>query len=83
MRTSVRAWFLMSAGLLIAAASWAQSPGTLPITFADSAVMASGLSAGKTVVWFGVERTVDADYSATLYTSTTTRARWRPTAPPN
>jgi hypothetical protein len=67
MRMTLRVWFLVSAGLLIAAASWAQSPGTLPITFADSAVMASGLSAGKTVVWFGIERTVDADYSATLY----------------
>jgi hypothetical protein len=67
MRTSLRVWFLVSMGLLASAASWAQSQGTLPITFADSVVMASGLSAGKTVVWFGIERTVDADYSSTLY----------------
>jgi hypothetical protein len=66
MRTTVRVWFLVSAGLLIAAASRAQSP-TVAITFEDRAVVASGLSAGKTVVWFGIERTVDADYSSDLY----------------
>ena len=71
MRTSLRVWFLMSIGLSIAAASWAQSSGPA-ITFEDSAVVASGLSPGKTVVWFGIERLVDADYSRDLYQHYTT-----------
>lgn len=51
----------MSIGLLISAASWAQSKPA--ITFEDSAVAASGLTPGKSVVWFGVELRVDAEYS--------------------
>jgi hypothetical protein len=66
MRTSLRVWLLVSIGLLLAAVSWAQSRGAA-ITFEDSAVVAGGLSPGKTVVWFGVERLVDADYSSDLY----------------
>jgi len=70
MRKSLRTWIVVLAGwagLFISAASWAQSRGTVTITFEDSAVVASGLSAGKTMVWFGVERLVDADYSSDLY----------------
>jgi hypothetical protein len=73
MRTSLRVWFLVLAGLWISAVSRAQSSGPA-IAFEDSAVTASGLSAGKTVVWFGVERLVDADYSSTLYQHYTTEA---------
>ncbi len=44
------------------------NPGGGPaIAFEASAVVASGLSPGKTVVWFGVERRVDAEYSADLF----------------
>jgi hypothetical protein len=66
MQTSFKVWFLVSIGLWISAASWAQSRGPA-ITFEDSAVVASGLSPGKAVVWFGVERLVDADFSSDLY----------------
>ena len=71
MRISLRVWVLVSIGLLVSVRSFAQSNGPA-ITFEDSAVVASGLSAGKTVVWFGVERLVDADYSSTLYQHYTT-----------
>jgi hypothetical protein len=66
MRTGLRVGFLVTAGLLISASSWAQTRGPA-ITFEDSAVVASNLSPGRTVVWFGIERTVDADYSRDLY----------------
>ncbi|MFY9824616.1 MAG: hypothetical protein WAM82_24780 [Thermoanaerobaculia bacterium] len=71
MRTSLRVWFLVSVGPWISAAAWAQSRRPA-ITFEDSAVVASGLSAGKTMAWFGVERLVDADYSSDLYQHYTT-----------
>jgi hypothetical protein len=71
MRTGLRVWILVSVGWVISAASWAQAPGPA-IAFGDSALTASGLSAGKTVVWFGIERVVDADYSSTLYQHYTT-----------
>lgn len=67
MRTSLRASFLIVlAGWLVSSASWAQSSGPA-ITFEDRAVVASGLSPGKSMAWFGVERLVDADYSSDLY----------------
>jgi hypothetical protein len=62
MRERVKRWFLVPMGLLISAASWAQSKPA--ITFEDSAVVASGLTPGKSVVWFGVELRVDAEYSS-------------------
>ncbi|MFY9824608.1 MAG: hypothetical protein WAM82_24740 [Thermoanaerobaculia bacterium] len=71
MRTALRVGSLVAIGLWLSAASWAQSRGPA-ITFEDNAVVASGLSAGKTVVWFGIERSVDADYSSTLYQHYTT-----------
>ncbi len=67
MRMSLKVGFLLSIGLFLCAVSEAQSRGTVAITFEDKAVVASGLSAGKTMVWFGVERLVDADYSSDLY----------------
>ncbi|HEY4590958.1 MAG TPA: hypothetical protein VIJ61_01040 [Thermoanaerobaculia bacterium] len=67
MRKSLRVWFLVTVGLWVSAASWAQSRGTVAIAFEDNAVAASGLSPGKSMVWFGVERLVDADYSSDLY----------------
>ncbi len=66
MRASSRVWCLFLAGLLISAASRAQGHGPA-IAFEDRAVVASGLSPGKAMVWFGVERLVDADYSCDLY----------------
>jgi hypothetical protein len=64
-------WSLVLVELLISLASWAQSTGPA-IAFEDRAVVASGLSPGKSMVWFGVERLVDADYSSTLYHHYTT-----------
>lgn len=51
--------------LLTSVASRAQAP-VPAIAFEENAVVASGLAAGKTVVWFGVELQVDAEYSTTL-----------------
>jgi hypothetical protein len=64
-------WFLVPVGLLVAVASWAQSGQGVAIAFEESAVVASGLSPGKSVVWFGVERLVDATYSSDLYERST------------
>ncbi|MBW8876539.1 MAG: hypothetical protein JF614_16360 [Acidobacteria bacterium] len=64
---SVPWWFLLLVSLLLSPPSWAQGKPALAITFEESAVVASGLSPGKTVVWFGVERQVDAEYSISLF----------------
>ncbi|HEX4965587.1 MAG TPA: hypothetical protein VF173_32555 [Thermoanaerobaculia bacterium] len=56
---------LTLAVLLFPVASQAQAQPA--ITFEESAVVASGLSPGKTMVFFGVERRVDAEYSNDLY----------------
>ena len=37
------------------------------LAFEESAVAAIGLTPGKTVVWFGVEHRIDADYSGDIY----------------
>jgi hypothetical protein len=66
MRAGLKAGCLIWAGLSVSAAYWAQSAGPA-ITFEDTAVVASGLSPGKSMAWFGVERLVDADYSSDLY----------------
>ena len=64
MRARVKRWSLVSIGLLVSAASWAQTPRQSPaITFEDGAAVASGLTPGKSVVWFGVELRVDAEYT--------------------
>ncbi len=50
---------LLVSGLLIAGATVAQ--GAAPrIAFEDQAVVASGLTPGKSVAWFGVEHRIDA-----------------------
>src|SRR5436853_6755395 len=64
---SVQWWFLLLVSLLLSPPSWSQGKPALAITFEESAVVASGLSPGKTVVWFGVERQVDAEYSSSLF----------------
>jgi len=57
--------FLLSAGTLLAQGnSGKPSPR---IAFEEAAVTATGLTPGKTVVWFGVEHRVDADYSGDIY----------------
>jgi len=53
-------------GLLIAGIAVAQGKPDLRIAFVDKAVLASGLTAGKQVVWFGVEHRVDAEYSGDM-----------------
>ena len=55
-------------GLLLCGNAWAQgNPKPEPrIAFEESAVVASGLTPGKTVAWFGVERIVDPDLAAEL-----------------
>jgi hypothetical protein len=64
-------------GLLMGGAVLAQGAPPPPdptLTFEDSAVVASGLTPGKQVVWFGVEHRIDAAYSADIeqYTRTGT-----------
>lgn len=71
MRTVLKSLFLVSIGLWASVPSSAQSRGPA-ITFEDKAVAASGLTPGKTMAWFGVERLLDADYSSTLYQHYTT-----------
>jgi hypothetical protein len=66
-------------GLLTGGAVLAQGAPPPPdpkLTFEDSAVVASGLTPGKTVVWFGVEHRIDAAYSGdmTQYSRTGTAA---------
>lgn len=64
MRVSLKWWSLGLVSLLICATAWAQNtPAPPAITFEESAVVASGLTPGKSVVWFGVELRVDAEYS--------------------
>jgi len=56
--------------LLITGASHAQGNSGKPdprIAFEEAAVTASGLTPGKTVIWFGVEHRIDADYSGDIY----------------
>jgi hypothetical protein len=63
-------------GLLIAGIAFAQgtaqgSPGkpakpALQVAFEDSALVASGLTPGQPVVWFGVEHRIDAEYSGEM-----------------
>jgi hypothetical protein len=53
--------------LLVPAMAGAQGNQSPVIVFEANAVVASGLSPGKTVVWFGVERRVDAEYSTDVY----------------
>jgi hypothetical protein len=53
-------------GLLTAGALIAQEAPSPQLTFEDRAVVASGLTPGKTVVWFGVEHRIDAEYSGEM-----------------
>jgi len=57
--------FLLSAGALLAQGSSGKPDPK--IVFEEAAVTASGLTPGKTVVWFGVEHRVDADYSGDIF----------------
>ena len=56
--------------LLLASAAFAQDNPAKPdkpqIVFAETAVVASGLTPGQTVVWFGVEHAIDAEYSGEI-----------------
>lgn len=65
-----RVWPSVLLVLLIAQTAFAQGNSGKPaprIAFEESAVAADGLTPGKTVVWFGVEHRVDADYSGDIY----------------
>ncbi|HTG33117.1 MAG TPA: hypothetical protein VLB76_09315 [Thermoanaerobaculia bacterium] len=56
-------------GLLIAGAATGQGtppPSDPQLTFEDSAVVASGLTPGKAVAWFGVEHRIDPGYSGEM-----------------
>ena len=59
---------LLSLTLLSAGTAFAQGtpPPSPQITFEQAAVVASGLSPGKTVVWFAVEHVIDAEYSGEI-----------------
>ncbi len=59
----------MLLSLLLAGTAFAQGNSGKPdpqIAFDDTAVTASGLTPGKTVIWFGVEHAVDASYSGDM-----------------
>ncbi|HEX6900064.1 MAG TPA: hypothetical protein VF789_10140 [Thermoanaerobaculia bacterium] len=58
-------WSLLL-GLLLCGNAGAQGKPEPRIAFEDEAVVASGLTPGKTVAWFGVERIVDPDLAAEL-----------------
>lgn len=53
-------------GLLMAVAAVAQGTPSPQITFDERAVVASGLTPGKSVAWFGVEHRIDALYSGEM-----------------
>ena len=59
---------LLLLALLARTASAEQKPGKpgVAIAFEDAAVTASGLTPGKSVVWFGVEHRIDAEYSGVM-----------------
>ena len=66
MRRAAAVLSLFVLDLLIAGTAVAQGQPHPRITFADKAVLASGLTPGRTVVWFGVEHRVDAEYSGDM-----------------
>src|SRR3954468_4225430 len=54
---------------LLAGTAFAQQKPDKPgvaLTFEDAAVMASGLTPGGAVIWFGVEHRIDAEYSGEM-----------------
>jgi hypothetical protein len=58
---------LLSAGIASAQGTPPSSPKPQPrISFEEKAVVASGLTPGGTVAWFGVQRRVDADFSGEI-----------------
>lgn len=62
--------------LLAAGAAYARTPAAMgksapQITFEDSAVVASGLTPGRPVAWFGVEHSIDSEYSGEIWPHTT------------
>ena len=57
---------LLVSGLLMAGAAAAQGAPAPRIAFEDQAVVASGLTPGKSVAWFGVEHRIDAGYSGDM-----------------
>lgn len=57
-------WSRLLLPLALAAPSFAADKPVL--TFEKNAVLVSGLTAGETVAWLGVERFVDEEYSSTL-----------------
>jgi hypothetical protein len=56
----------LSLSLLIAGTAFAQGTPSPQINFEQAAVVASGLTPGKTVVWFGIEHVIDAEYSGDI-----------------
>jgi hypothetical protein len=64
-------------GLLIAGLASAQGSSTPQITFEASAVVASGLTPGKPVAWFGVEHSIDAEFSGEIWPHDTWARRRR------
>lgn len=53
-------------GLLTAGLAAAQGSPAPQIAFQGSVVSASGLTAGKAVVWFGVEHAIDAEFAGDI-----------------
>lgn len=61
-------FLLLSLFVVIADPAFAQKPDKPgpQIAFEDAAVVASGLTPGKPVIWFGVEHRIDAEYSGEM-----------------
>jgi hypothetical protein len=64
MRRGLALWFV--SGLLVAGTAAAQGAASPRIVFEAQAVVASGLTPGKFVAWFGVEHRIDAGYSGDM-----------------
>jgi hypothetical protein len=66
MSWTARTTALLAAGLLLAARAGGQTPALVPtLVFSDQAIQAQGMSAGGSVIWFGIGRQV-REYAETL-----------------
>ena len=60
-------WSLFISALILGMASAQGTPSSaVQLSFERSAVVASGLTPGKSMIWFGVEYGVDAEFSADI-----------------
>jgi hypothetical protein len=65
MKRAVGLWSVLLS-LWVGKAGLAQKPPDVQMTFEEGAVVAQGLTPGKSVVWFGVEHRIDAGFSGDI-----------------